>query len=41
MNQWGLTMFKFNFTVLPLEFGISEKKYRAKLASPQAQESSQ
>jgi len=48
-NQWesrvtarlGLTVAKFNLTVLPLEFSISEKKYRAKLLAQQASESSQ
>jgi len=38
-SQWGLTISKFNLTVLPLEFSISEKKYRAKLASQQSEAS--
>lgn len=29
-SRWGLTFAKFNFTVLPLELSISERKYRAK-----------
>jgi hypothetical protein len=42
MSRMGLTLAKFNFTVLPLEWSINEKKYRAKkLASQQAPESSQ
>jgi len=41
MNRMGLTMAKLNCTGVPLEFSISEKKYRAKLASEQAPESSQ
>jgi hypothetical protein len=40
-NRWGLTFGKFNFTVLPLELSISEKKYRAKLASQQPESTSQ
>jgi len=40
-SRMGLTLAKFNLTVLPLEFSISEKKYRAKLASEQPPESSQ
>ena len=36
-SQWGLTFAKFNLTVLPLEYITSEKKYRAKLASQQAE----
>ena len=34
-SRWGLTFAKFNLTVLPLEFNISEKKYHAKLALQQ------
>jgi len=40
-SRMGLTFAKFNFTVLPLEFSISEKKYRKKLLSEQAPDSSQ
>ena len=40
-SRWGLTFAKFNLTVLPLEFSISEKKYRAKLALQQQSETSQ
>ncbi|KAF8816280.1 Cloroperoxidase [Phlegmacium glaucopus] len=40
-SRLGLTFAKFNFTVLPLEFGTSEKKYRAKLAAQQTLESDQ
>jgi len=38
-SRWGLTFPKFNLTVLPLEFSISEKKYRAKQASQQLETS--
>ena len=38
-SRWGLTFFKFNLTVLPLEFSTSEKKYRAKQASQQLETS--
>ena len=39
-SRWGLTFAKFNFTVLPLELSISERKYRrAKLASQQPETS--
>lgn len=37
-SPWGLTFAKFNFTVLPLEFNTSEKKYQAKLASAASQQ---
>ena len=37
----GLTFVNFNFTVLPLEFSISEKNYRDKLFSEQAESSQQ
>ena len=30
-SRYGLTFAKFNFTVMPLECSISEKKYRRKL----------
>jgi hypothetical protein len=39
-SRWGLTFAKFNFTVLPLELGISEKKYIAKKKALQQPESS-
>ena len=31
-SRWGMTFAKFNLTVLPLEFSVSEKKYGAKQA---------
>jgi len=40
-SRFGLTFAKFNFTVLPLECSISEKKYRAKLALQQSVTTSQ
>lgn len=40
-SRWGLTFGSFNLVVFPLEFSISEKKYRAKLASQQHPEESQ
>jgi hypothetical protein len=41
-SRWGLTLTKLIFTaVLPLEFRISEKKYRAKQAKVQQPETSQ
>ena len=36
-SRWGLTFATFNFTVLPLEFRTSEKKYRAKQALQQSE----
>jgi len=33
MKPYGLTFATFNTFVLPLEFGIDEKKYRAKVAA--------
>jgi len=38
-SRWGLTFPKFNLTVLPLEFSVNEKKYRAKQALEQAETS--
>jgi len=38
-SRWGLTFAKFQFTVLPLELSISERKYRAKLAEQQVETS--
>jgi hypothetical protein len=35
-GQMGLTMATFNFTVLPVEFGISEKKYLREKAAQEA-----
>jgi hypothetical protein len=40
-SRWGLTFSKLGLTVLPLEFSISEKKYRAKQALVQQPETSQ
>jgi hypothetical protein len=40
-KRFGLTFGEFNWVVLPLEFNISEKKYRAKLASQESAEASQ
>ena len=36
-SRWGMTFAKFNLTVLPLEFSISEKKYRTKQALQQSE----
>lgn len=38
-NRWGLTIFKFNWTTIPLELSINEKKYRAKRALQKAETS--
>jgi len=37
LKPYGLTMASFNSTVLPVELGVDEKKYRAKLASQSAE----
>ena len=33
LKPYGLTVASFNTVVLPVEFGINEKKYQAKLAA--------
>jgi len=33
LRPYGLTVATFNSTVLKVEFGVNEKKYRAKLAA--------
>jgi len=33
LKPYGLTITSFNTVVLPVEFGIDEKKYQAKLAA--------
>jgi hypothetical protein len=40
-SRYGLTFAKFNFTVLPLEFSINEKKYSAKMKLQQSVTTSQ